>query len=104
MIRIQVLEKNQSIERIVIKGHADYDVYGHDIVCAAVSATYLCTINACLLICEQAIRVESSVDCQEIFVIGSDAVVQKLLLNMIHCLDSLRKEYPKNIRIDKEEK
>ena len=31
---------------ITITGHANYDTYGKDIVCAAVSATVICTVNA----------------------------------------------------------
>jgi uncharacterized protein YsxB (DUF464 family) len=46
MIRINVITKNNIIESVTFKGHANYDDYGKDIVCAAVSSTYLCTVNA----------------------------------------------------------
>ena len=41
---------------------------------------------------------------QVLSVVTDDLVIQKILNNMIFCLESLRKQYPKNIRIDKEEK
>ena len=41
MIRINVNKENNQIKKITLEGHANYDEYGKDIVCAAVSATYL---------------------------------------------------------------
>ena len=32
--------------KIIIKGHADYDDYGKDIVCASVSSIVITTVNA----------------------------------------------------------
>ncbi len=104
MIRIFIVEEKNSIARIVLKGHADYQEYGKDIVCAAVSATYLCTVNACFSIKEDAILVNSNSEAQEILVVKVDEVIQKLLRNMILCFESLQKQYSKNIKIDKEEK
>ena len=40
----------------------------------------------------------------EITLIKNDAIIQKLLENMIMCLSSLQEQYPKNIKLDKEEK
>ncbi|MDK2807584.1 MAG: uncharacterized protein PWP24_317 [Clostridiales bacterium] len=47
MITITV-KKNQSgvYNGLCVKGHADYDVYGKDIVCAAVSVLVINTINS----------------------------------------------------------
>lgn len=104
MIRIQVIEKQGLIQEFVLRGHADYDEYGKDIVCAAVSATYLCTANACLSINPKSIQVASESDVQTLQVVSLDEITQKLLHNMIHCLEDLEKQYPKNIKLDKEEK
>ena len=41
MINVKVLKKDDNIVFIETKGHAEYDEYGKDIVCSAVSA--LCT-------------------------------------------------------------
>ena len=45
MIKIKVEYDNNFISKIVITGHANYDDYGKDIICAAVSASVLTTIN-----------------------------------------------------------
>ena len=46
MIKVKVKRQNNKVYEIVIKGHAEYDDYGKDIVCAGVSALVLNTINS----------------------------------------------------------
>ncbi len=46
MINIRITTKNDLIEEIIIDGHSNYDEYGKDIVCSAVSAITIGTINA----------------------------------------------------------
>ena len=104
MIRINVIKQNNLIKNITFKGHANYSEYGTDIVCAAVSATYLCTVNAILSLNKDYIKVNSNEKLQEISVIGNNDITQVLLNNMINCLESLEKQYPKNINLSKEEK
>lgn len=104
MIRIRIVKSNNLIKKITIKGHANYEEYGKDIVCAAVSATYLCTVNACIYINKNSLEVLSLENMQEITVIQEDDIIEKLLENMIRCLTSLQEQYPKNIKLDKEEK
>ena len=99
MVRINVVYEDKMIKKITLKGHADYREYGSDIVCAAVSATYLCTVNGVLSINEDAINVVSDNDKQIINVIDEDINVNKLLINMIECFKSLEKQYPNNIKI-----
>ena len=52
MIKIKVTDKT-----ISILGHANYDDYGKDIVCAAVSATVITTVNGILSIDNNSIEV-----------------------------------------------
>ena len=104
MIRINVVTKNIIIESVTLKGHANYDDYGKDIVCAAVSATYLCTVNAILSLKNNSIDVVNKEDLQIIKVLEFSNITNSLLDNMINCLESLQKQYPKNINLDKEEK
>jgi hypothetical protein len=96
MIRIHVILEDNDIKQITLKGHANYKDYGNDIVCAAASATFLCTVNAIL---SNAIEVRSDKDCQMIQVLRKDEIVTKLLYNMMNCLKSLEKQYPNNIKI-----
>lgn len=96
MIKIQVIEKNKSIKEIKIKGHAMYDKYGKDIVCAAVSSIVITTINAIESIDNEAISYNDTP-----FVIRvqkNDEVVSKLLNNMIFLLKELEHDFPNNIR------
>ena len=104
MIRINVITKNNIIESVTFKGHANYDDYGKDIVCAAVSATYLCTVNAILSLNNNSIDIITEHNLQVIKVLEIDKITISLLNNMINCLESLQKQYPKNINLDKEEK
>ncbi len=46
MITIKVRKKNGSYEEFISKGHADYAEAGQDIVCAAVSALVITTVNS----------------------------------------------------------
>ena len=43
MIKVNVKNKNGKVYEIVVKGHAGYDDYGKDIVCASVSTMMITT-------------------------------------------------------------
>lgn len=103
MIRINVIIKNNNYKQITFKGHANYKDYGQDIVCAAVSSTYLCTVNAILSISTNSIKVTQNPNINIIDIIENDNITTKLLDNMLKCLKSIEKEYPKNIKIKSKE-
>ncbi len=103
MIRIHIVQNKQVLKKIILEGHANYNEYGKDIVCAAVSATYLCTINGIFALNGETIKVEDNNDKKIIKVLNYDKTTITLLENMIRCLTSLEKQYPKNIKLDKEE-
>ena len=88
---------------ITITGHANYDTYGKDIVCAAVSATVICTVNAISSININAINVLNDTDKLVINILDNDDITNKLLNNMISLLKELAIKYPKNIKIIDEE-
>ena len=58
MIKVNVKRQNNKVYEIVIKGHAEYDDYGKDIVCAAVSSMAITTVNGI-------ISLDESVDYEE---------------------------------------
>ena len=99
MIKVEVTKKN-----ISILGHANYDDYGKDIVCAAVSSITLCSVEAIASFDINAVDIKQSKDKLDIIINKEDNITQKLITNMLNCLKELEKKYPKNIEIiDKEE-
>ena len=100
MIRININYEDNYIKKITLKGHADYAEYGYDIVCAAVSATYICTVNSIIsLFEEKSIEVLSKDDTQIINILIKNNTANSLLESMIRCLKSLEEKYPNNIMI-----
>ncbi|MBQ8659842.1 MAG: ribosomal-processing cysteine protease Prp [Bacilli bacterium] len=102
MIKVTVRSKNNAVECVLIKGHADYDDYGKDIVCAAVSTMAITTINAINSLDETLDFAEKS-GLLEIRVKEVTDINQKLLSNLIIQLEELKSQYPKNIEIRNED-
>ena len=46
MIKVNVTYKDNLVSVISLDGHADYDTYGKDLVCAGVSTCFLGSLNA----------------------------------------------------------
>ena len=93
MIKVSI-KKNQ----IIIKGHANYDELGKDIVCASVSSMVITTVNAILRIDNDAIKYSDN-NGVTIDIIKDDEIVNKLINNLIDLLEELSKQYPKYIEI-----
>ena len=100
MIKIHVKKKDNQINGISIKGHANYADYGQDIVCAAVSSIVITSINAIINIDKNAIEYNDTMFIKNI---KKDDITNKLLTNMLNMLNELKKDYPKNIQIREEE-
>ena len=99
MIKVNCVVSNGLIERLSIKGHADYDTLGKDIVCAAVSSIVTTTINSILALTEDGIKYDTQDGNVSITVVSDSQVVQKLLNVMLNMLKELASDYPKNIKI-----
>ena len=97
MIKVEV---NKNI--IKISGHAGFNTYGKDIVCASVSSIVYTTVNGILNISNNAIEYEDNKEFI-IEVLESDEITNKLISNMICLLEELERQYPKNIKISKGE-
>lgn len=96
MIKVEVKKENNKVKEIKLMGHALYDDYGKDIVCASVSSIVITTINGILSI-DKTISYEEN-EGLSIKVIKDDLVTNKLINNMINMLLELEEEYPKNIK------
>ena len=95
MIKVKVTEKI-----ISILGHANYDEYGKDIVCAAVSSIVMCSVEAISKFDINAVDINQEKDKLEIIINKTDDTTNKLVNNMLDCLKELEKKYPKNIKIN----
>ncbi len=91
MIKVVCLEN-----KIEISGHACFESYGKDIVCASASSIIYTTINGILNINDKAIQFNDGKKL-EIFINSNDEITKKLINNMLDLLKNLAEQYPKNI-------
>ena len=101
MIKVNIKNKNGKVYEIVVKGHAGYDDFGKDIVCAAVSTMAITTINNIISLDDSILYVEDA-GLLKISVKEETEINQKLLSNLIMMLEDLKSQYPKNIEIRNE--
>ena len=98
MIKVEVTK-----DKINIQGHAMYDNYGKDIVCAAVSSIVMTTVEGIASIDESAIDIDETNDRLTIIINKHNNITDKLIHNMLNLLHELMKKYPKNIKITNKE-
>ena len=101
MIRVNIKNKNGKVYEIVVKGHAGYDDYGKDIVCAAVSTMMITTVNNIICL-DDSINYVEDAGLLKVSVKEETEINQKLLSNVIMMLEELKSQYPKNIEIRNE--
>ena len=100
MISVNVTFIGKEVKSLTVSGHANYDKYGKDIVCAGVSAVVTGGINA----------LEDQVNNIEIInednklgvkVINSNEYIQIVLNTILIQLETIEKSYKKYIKITK---
>ena len=101
MIKVILTKKDDNVNKVIINGHAGYDDFGKDIVCAAVSSTVITTINILLSLDNQSISYNDSRGLI-IEVLKNDMTTKKIINVLITNLYELEKAYPKNIQIKEE--
>lgn len=101
MIKVNIKKSNSDIKEITMTGHADFDVHGKDIVCAAASSIAIVTVNAIEKFGNSNdISVKTNDDGYlKVTVLNYSNEVKVLLGNMIDSLKELEENYPKNIKI-----
>ena len=101
MINVTV-KRDKSINEIRIVGHAKYDIYGKDIVCAGVSSALVTTVNACLRFDENSIEYNEDND---FFLrnVKKDDITNVLLENLVEILKSIQIKYKKYIIVKEED-
>jgi uncharacterized protein len=98
MIKVKI-NKNE----IIIKGHANFDDYGKDIVCASCSSIVTASVNDMMVVNKDAVSFSDNGNEMIIKMILDDDLVNKLFNNLKELLISLYEDYPKNIIVTKEE-
>lgn len=99
MIKIVIKKENDKLSSLTFNGHADYEDYGKDIVCASASSILTTTVNAILRVSEDAIDVKYGKDVVEVKVNKHDDVIDMLLANMLDLLTELQNQYKNNVKI-----
>ena len=97
MIKINIKQNH-----IEINGHAMFDDYGKDIVCAAVSSIVITSINGILRLDDKAISYKLSSDGIIIDILKDSRETNVLILNMTSLLKEFEEKYRKNIKIYEE--
>lgn len=99
MIKVKVEKTSAKFKNITILGHAMYDEYGKDIVCAAASSIVTTTVNGILALNKGSLSYLVSKKGLSIDIKSSDTTTQILIGNMISLLKELESNYPTNIEI-----
>lgn len=60
MINIQFIRKQSTIVSVELSGHADSGPYGYDIVCAAVSALTIGTVNSLIALADISLDIQAN--------------------------------------------
>ena len=97
MIKVNI-NCDSKINSIEIKGHANFNEYGKDIVCSSVSSIATTTVNA-LFKLEKDISYQTKEGYLCLTINNHDEIVDKLIDNMIDLLTELEQQYKKNIKI-----
>lgn len=101
MIKVNLKYSNDIVESFSITGHANFDIYGKDIVCASVSSIVITSVNAIIRLDNGSIDYKND-DGIYVSVLKHNKVIDTLIDNMVCLLRELEKQYSKNIIISKE--
>lgn len=89
------------IKGFELKGHADYNEFGYDIVCSAVTSNSIAVINSLVSLQKISFKeVNASEGHILCFVEDNDIEKSQLLMQHLRlALEEISREYPKNIKI-----
>ncbi len=99
-----MIKVNIKQNRVIITGHAGYDEYGKDIVCASVSSIVITSVNAALKLENNSLEYIEEKDKLTINILSNKENIKIIIENMIDLLEELSLTYKENIKIIKEER
>ena len=100
MISVNVTFIGKDVKTLIVSGHANYDKYGKDIVCAGVSAVVTGGINAL----EDEIKNIEIINEENVLgvnIINSNEKIQIILNTILVQLQTIENSYNKFIKITK---
>ena len=104
MIKVEIKNSDNHLKYLTVKGHANYEEHGKDIVCASVSSMIILAINTIIAIDEKMITHQEKGDYINIEITNfSNDAINKVMNVLISMLKELESDYPKNIKIREEE-
>ena len=100
MLKVSVAKEEGIIKKNIFEGHAEYDDYGKDIVCASASTMLITTVNAILEFDKNAINYTND---KNIVInnLKQDNITNVLLNNLFNLLEELENNYKDYIKIIK---
>ena len=98
MIKIKVDYNDNKISGFKVTGHANFDEYGKDIVCASVSSIVITSVNLALELDDTSESYEQKEGLITVTINKDNDIINKIFINMINMLKELEKDYSKNIK------
>lgn len=102
MIKVKIKKEKKEVKQILFSGHALYEDFGKDIVCAGASAILTTSVNAILKYDKNALKYTIEDDVL-VKILKTDKIINLLIDNMIELLKELSNDYPKNIIVREDE-
>lgn len=100
MISVRIEKKNDSICRIKVSGHANFDQSGKDIVCASISTAIIMSVNLIEVFEHQnKVKVDLKEGHFELDVIQHHDDIKRILNNLAYTCMDLSMQYPKYLKI-----
>ena len=98
MISVNVTFIGKDVKTLIVSGHANYDKYGKDIVCAGVSAVVTGGINALENQIDN-IKIINEENLLGVEVVNSNEYIQIVLNTILIQLETIEGSYKKYIKI-----
>ena len=99
MIKVLFFIKGENISGFSISGHANYDDYGKDVVCAAVTSAALMAVNTITEIIKADAEASSADGSIKLTVKDGSDTAQTVLRGFKLHIKELAKEYPGTIKV-----
>lgn len=107
MINVNIKKEDEKIRQVVVKGHANYDEVGKDIVCSAVSALTIGAINSVEILLKVDLRPEHNEkkggllawEIPDLVDKSKDDQLQLLMKALVESLLMVEKDYKQYLKV-----